>query len=538
MIHMDMTLCRASIGLVTTLLIGCANVSSDLSEDVSHTNVLLIITDQQRWDALSIAGNEYLSTPNLDRLANEGAYFRNAYTQNAVCAPARASILTGHTVEHTGINDNKKTYDVPDDGLMPMPTLDEILSYQHGYVSEYYGKWHSLTSRADVYQNPVRETNRGDSIFGRKGMKLHYQEYLGRVFPYREPKGNELLDTFSNRPYRPSPMDRKYGSVYQGNKKKYTGTLQPDAQGVSVIPANYSITAYQARSAIDALERRKNEPFSLTVSFHYPHAPMLPSARYYEKFSPQTMPVPSSISDAMTDSPYHNGNRRLLLTEYADKEKIQYMTAAYYALVTELDDWIGEILLKLDELGLSENTLVVFTSDHGEMLGAHGMREKNVFYEESARVPLIIRLPNKIKPNTVVEGYVSNMDIFPTVLDYLEAGDYASDGQSLRGLISGENEEHGQYVVTEWDFNGDFDPNYMVVEGGWKLMMPYTKESKVPNAMYNLNDDPHELHNLLAKAADRSTFKVQAQQLKGRLLQWLKAHESIHYEGVFSRPLQ
>ncbi len=118
-------------------------------------------------------------------------------------------------------------------------------------------------------------------------------------------------------------------------------------------------------------------------------------------------------------------------------EKIKYMISNYCGLVREIDDWVGEILKKLDELGLAENTLVIFTSDHGEMLGAHGMREKNVFYEESAHIPLLIRFPNKIKSNTRVDGYVSNIDLFSTILDYLEIGSHKSDGKSLHGLMDG-----------------------------------------------------------------------------------------------------
>ena len=112
-------------------------------------NLLLIMTDQQRYDALSIAGNSVLKTPNLDRLAKDGAFFRNAYSPAAVCAPARSSILTGHTVENTGMRTNDRAYNHKEDGLMTMPTFDEILS-DNGYHCEYYGKWHSQTSHTKI----------------------------------------------------------------------------------------------------------------------------------------------------------------------------------------------------------------------------------------------------------------------------------------------------------------------------------------------------------------------------------------------------
>lgn len=507
-----------------------------VSDEGEHTNVLLIITDQQRWDTLSYAGNRVLTTPNIDKLASQGVYFANAYTQSAVCAPARASILTGHTVEHTGIATNRHTYYAPEVGLLPMPTMDEILSNEHGYVSEYHGKWHAFTSRAKVYKNPVRTVGNGKSVFGPNGQMLLYLDYLDQQFPARALGAGELQDPATKRAYIPSPMDRQYG-VASADTSRGEERLQPDLHGVSAIPQEHSVTAFQARQAMAALERRKDQPFSITVSFHFPHSPILPPASYLEMFDVDEMPLPASIGDDMQNSPYKTTNMRHKLPEYADPEKVKYMTAAYYALVKELDDWIGKILKKLDDLALTDNTLVILTSDHGEMLGAHGMREKNVFYEESAHVPLIMRLPGKIRANTRVDGYVSNMDIFPTVMDYLEVGQYAADGKSLRELISGTDTTHGQFVVTEWDYRGDKEPNYMIVEDGWKLLLPYSKESNVLNALYDLNSDPHEMHNLLGNNPTRALHQEKAEQLKENLLRWLHQTNSRHYEGVHSRSL-
>jgi len=186
---------------------------------------------------------------------------------------------------------------------------------------------------------------------------------------------------------------------------------------------------------------------------------------------------------------------------------------------------------------LTDNTLVIFTSDHGEMLGAHGMREKNVFYEESAHIPLLMRFPDGMKPETQVDGYVSLVDLFATILDYMDVKEHPSDGESLRGLIEGTNPEQGKYVVTEWDWAGDTEPNYMIVKDGWKLMIPYSKESKVINAMYNLNEDPHEMNNLIGKNSEKHKYKAQAEDLRSSLLEWLKKNNSKHIKGVTERDL-
>jgi len=524
--------------LKNTGIVSATVISGLLTKSCSSKkkNLLFIMTDQQRYDALSLAGNTVLETPNLDQLAKEGVYFKNAYTPCAVCAPARSSILTGHTVEHTGMRTNSRAYYFEEDGLMTMPTFDEILS-KEGYHCEYYGKWHSQTSHTSIYKNPKQASKNGNFVFAHGGQNHVYMDYINANFPKRDLKPGELYDTFTKRPYRKDPLDKYYNMTYKEFEKQNPKRVQPDLHGELMIPREHSFTAFQAKETIEAIERLKDKTFSITCSFHFPHAPMLPPAPYYNMYPAEDMVPPVSISDDMENSPYKGANGRMGLTEYADPEKIKYMISNYYGLVKEIDDWVGKILDKLDEHGLTRNTMVIFVSDHGEMLGAHGMREKNVFYEESAHIPLMIRFPGKIKKKTTVDGYISTLDLFPTILDYLKIKEHHSDGKSLRGLIEGTDKEHGKYVVTEWNYRGDVIVNYMVIKDGWKLMIPYSKTSKVINAMYNLNEDPHEMHNLIGKNPKRSEYKAQAEELRSCLLEWLEKNNSKYYNGVKERKL-
>ena len=122
-------------------------------------------------------------------------------------------------------------------------------------------------------------------------------------------------------------------------------------------------------------------------------------------------------------------------------------------------------------------------------------------------------------------------------MDYLKVGNFKSDGQSLRDLIENKPTDHGNYVVTEWDYNGPAQPNYMIVKDGWKLLVPYTEDSKVLNVLFNLNEDPYEMKNLLGKSPDKKKYQEKAEELRKNLLEWLKKNNSKHYLGVSKRKL-
>lgn len=500
-------------------------------------NLLFIMTDQQRFDALSCGGNKILQTPNLDRLAKEGAFFENAYTNCPICVPARAVILTGHTIESVRVRGNldHDNPDVPD-----IPTFDNILSAK-GYCTEYYGKWHTPYKFARTYDNDVRQTGKHSQSTGILSSRDAYIKYLDDKAPARKPRDGELIDNSSLRPYKPDPLDWRYGmtqaqsdSKRKSEKQTRPGQMnifsQAGSYGCLDIGAQHSRTAYTAKLTIAALERLKDKPFSLTCSIGPPHPPMILPRPYYDMYKPEDIPVPPSIDDPMDNSPYAQRAGSEEMQHYRNKDHVRRMTSNYYGMVKEIDDWVGKILDKLKELGLDKNTLVIFTSDHGEMLGDHGLHSKMVLYEGAAHIPLIMRLPAEIPAGSAVTTPVAHVDLFATILDYLKMQPNKSDGRSLRNLIEGKADTGPDFCVSEW--GASRGPTIMVRTKEYKYICSHSSRFPSIDALYNLKDDPHEMNNLIGNNPDKAKYKIQVEQIRARLISWLEKTNSPRLKGV------
>jgi arylsulfatase A-like enzyme len=503
------------------------------SQQAENPNVLLIMTDQQSWDAVGYAGNKIIKTPHLDRLASEGVNFSQAVTGCPVSAPARTSILTGRLIETTTIRGNN---DLTANDCF-YPTFDEILA-KKGYAVEYYGKFHSPYHMANVYTNPTVD---GKSSFEQiVKWEPNYVDFLRKKIQKRPLKKDELYETSfygGTIPYRPDPPDTMYEMIHAGNKANIDVSekrSQADVHGVLDLAAEYTITAIQGQQTIEALERLKDKPFVLTASFHCPHVPITPSEPYASMYKPEDMVPYTSITDKRSNSPYHPNVEN---APYNAKEKVQYMIANYYAFVTEIDDWVGKILDKLDELNLTQNTLVIFVSDHGEMLGAHGMRGKFCFYEESVRVPFLMRYPGKIPEGKTITTPVSIMNIFPTILDYAGLKNIPSDGYSMRGIMEGTNLPKYDFAISEWMWKQESVPSLMIRTEQWKLMTTHRAGGKNVEVLYDLVNDPHEMNNLLGSNPERFKYKEITEALRSKLVGYLKDVNSPLTEGVEKRVL-
>ena len=506
------------------LLLGHSHAAETNRPAPKLVNLLFIMTDQQRWDAMSCAGNPVIKTPHLDQLARQGARFSNFYSACPVCVPARTAILTGHSIESNQVlnNGDERRTDAP-----LFPSFDQIL-LRNGYRGEYHGKFHSPYRLAMDYTQPVRWLNGNKAPPGSKAEISEseaYVKFIEENVPRRPVQTGQLATRQGV--YTPIPLDESYG-------KPDGKSSQGETYGRLEIPAEFSRTAFTAKEGIAALERLKDGPFTLTISIGPPHPPMVVSEPYYSLYPPDRIPVPISINDPRTNSPYRP-NKREDGGAYRNPTYIRQMTSIYYGMVTEVDEWVGKILQQLDELGLADNTLVIFTSDHGEMLGDHGMHSKNIFYEGSVHVPLLLRLPGVIPAGTVIQTPSSHLDLFPTILDYCGQPGHASEGNSLRPLIEGKESGKGRVVVSEW--NSQTFPGFMIFDGRWKFLCGQAAGASSLDALYDLKNDPHELNNLIGRNPAREKHRAEATRMRGLLVEWLTRVKSPHLGTVKARPL-
>ncbi len=499
------------------------------------------MTDQQRADAIGIAGKfPFLQTPNIDELARTGAYFTRAYTPSPSSAPARSSILTGESVENARVYSNSfNKFSLSETFFTTKPTFDNLLA-RDGYYCEYQGKWHAPIYWTDCYTG-FSWSGGGSNYPNTFNLDAltEFTTWMAEKYSGAESyTAGDLYDSRNGAFYAPDPIDGRYFSNSSDFDLEIEDLIESDVSqsdnfGRLNIEDIDSDTSYTAQGAIEAIKRAKEvgRPFSITVSINYPHPPMVPSPYYYDLYNIGDMPVAASISDEYVDSPYSNPARKNVGNAYGEPDLIPYMMKNYFGLITEVDDWIGQILDTLEEVEERDNTIIVFMSDHGEMLGAHALAGKGNFYEESCRVPFIINYPKAI-PARQIDCNVSTRDLYGTILDYMDISYWQVSSKSLRSVINSGTKSSNVEVV-EWIIGDDTVPTHLLIKDDWKLLVNYSDDNNVTPALYNIAEDPDELTNYIgASNPNREEYLSKAQELQDDLVLWLKEYNSDYTQSV------
>lgn len=450
---------------------------------MERPNILFICTDQQRYDALGCYGNSHIQTPAIDALAAEGVLFEQCYVQSPVCAPTRASLLTGRYPRAHGLWANGVALP-PDRPLFTRALADA------GYDCGLVGKMHLA------------------ACFG------------GRT----EPRLDDGLRVFewAHDPTHGSPenayhrwLEERYPALRAAAMANGPGRRGHEAVGFDKMPTEAHYSRWVGERTIAFLREKRDaaQPFFFWANFFDPHHPFTAPSEYLDRYDPAALPRPLGRPGELAEKPpimaeislaSYAGHARGFL-DYTP-EQLQRVIAAYYAMVTLIDDEVARILATLNELGLDENTLVVFTSDHGEMLGDHQLLLKGpMMYEAAVRVPLILRWPGHLPAGMRRDELVQWLDLCATLLEAADLPPLPGDqGQSLLPLARGEPGAAGRgWALCEYRDSGHpYDPpvhTTMLRRGRHKLIVhhgaPATARARA-GELYDLVADPHELHNL------------------------------------------
>ena len=410
-------------------------------------NMLVVMADQMTPFLLGAYGCRGAMTPNLAALAARGTRFTNAYTPSPICVPARAAFMTGLQVSSLGCYDNGD----PFPGFVP--TFAHYLA-NAGYDTALAGKMHFIGA---------------DQLHGFR-RRLNTDVYpAGFIWSYPLPDDDPQAIAFDFvRQYRAENIGAGWSTELQYDEETHF-------------------------RALEYLRQPPGRPFALTVSYTNPHPPYKVPPRYWQMYAEADLPLPEYPADM--DERYSEFDRALIRWHGLDRASIRdpvhlrAMRRGYAALAHYVDDKLGELLAVLDERGLRDSTMVVFTADHGEMLGEKGLIQKRSFYEWSSRIPLIIARPNA-SPR-VVDTPVSLLDLPATLIDAVGATPVQPlDGRSLLPAVEGESFAE-QPIISEYHGEGIMRPCFMVRRGAWK----YHYTHRAPPRLYNLAEDPGEWHD-------------------------------------------
>lgn len=448
----------------------------------TRPNILWICTDQQRYDTISALGNTHIRTPNMDRLVREGVSFNRAYCQNPICSPSRGSFMTGRYPRTTRsfINGN--------DTFSKDETLVTKLLADGGYNCGLVGKLH-LTSH---YRRMEERLDDGFRYFEWSPQPCDdWPVGINRYMEWLKDKG----------------VDWHKEYVMPCEWPPRNGYMIPER--IKGMDEEYHQTTWCMEKAMDFINGYNgDEPWCLCVNPFDPHPPFDPPDAYKERLRIEDMPLPAWKEGELDNKPfahkdcYLHGSQKGMVRDtvnMTDLEK-QEVTRDYYAEIELMDTQIGRVLDFLDEKDLRKDTLIVFMSDHGEMLGDHGIYWKGgYFYDSLIRVPLIISWPGHILQNVVSDALVELVDIAPTLLEAagLPVPQYMQ-GKSLMSLLKGETDKdfHKERVYTEFYFSTMLMHHIyatMMFDGRYKIAVHHGEEV---GELYDLQSDPNEFDNL------------------------------------------
>ena len=474
------------------LLTGAAAAPALTAARGTRPNILHIMSDQQQW--ATVAARSECRTPNMNRLAESGMLFERSYTPSAVCCPARAIIVSGAYHWHNGVYNQVHSAPSVSRDMNPDVVLYSSRLRDAGYHLGYVGKWHASFLR-------------GPLDFG-------YHE-VANIFGC----SRKVIEKANNNPDNAPRPPR--GEFHPARKFTWPGTKPIGMWGYVDGPEEATGAWHSAECAIRMMNRfvKGAQPWMMEVHLLEPHDSYRPLKKYLDHYDPRAIPVPKSFGDTFAGKP--GMHRRESETWGAlTEDDYRQGRAHYYAYTEQLDAQIGRILDALDKTGQADNTLVVFTSDHGDMCGAHRMWIKGwIPYEECYRVPLIVRWPGRIKPGSRTSKLVQTHDLAYTYVD--AAGAKAlpfADGYALQPLFADPNASGWTDQRLCAYYGGEFPiMQRIAITDRFK----YVFNGFDIDELYDLREDPEEMHN----AVYDPRYAAQTGDMRARMYELMNRFE-------------
>lgn len=505
-------------------------------------NILFIMADQLRFDYLGCYGHPHLKTPNIDKLATKGLRFNRAYVQSPVCGPSRASCYTGRTVFSHGATWNR----------VPLPigelTLGDYLR-PLGVQTAVVGKTHMIPDKEGMERLGINASTEIGCLISQPGFDPYERDDGLHPTPLLRAKGGSLRynDWLREQGYEGENPWNDYANSAEGaDGEILSGWHLKHSRLPARVKEEHSETAYMTQRAREFIEQTGDTPWLCHLSFIKPHWPYMAPAPYHSLYGSESfLPVVRDDSERQDPNPVYAAFMDMEVSQtFSRHETRDTVLPAYMGLIQQIDDHLGKLFDWLEHTGRDQDTMIVFTSDHGDYLGDHWMGEKELFHEVSVRVPLIIHDPRPeadASRGKVCNELVEAIDLVPTFLEATGApsANHRLEGRSLLPLLADETPtDWRDAVFSEIDYafyaarntlkvDASSARGYMLRTERWK----YVRFTGFPPQLFDLQNDPQEFQDLGREPAYADVREQMAEKLMERLTS-RKNRVTMSDEGV------
>lgn len=490
---------------------------------MARKNILFIMCDQLRWDYLSCAGHPTLETPNIDALAARGVMFRNAYCQSPVCGASRMSFYTGRYASSHGATSNHTPLRIGErnigDHMKPLGVRPILVGKTH-MVADKEGM-----ARLGVDPDSIIGVHHREAGFDvwERDDGFHSDQIVRKDLAYNAYLKERGYDTANPWHWAANAVDTPDGIR--------SGFLNDVANRPARVSDEESETPWMTRRAMDFLAQDDDpRPWLLHLSYIKPHWPYIVPAPYHDMYGPDDV-VPPIRDSSELDNP--NPLYRLFMDRtsgrtFSRDEARERIIPSYMGLIKQIDDQLGRLFAFMRDRGLWDDTMIVFTSDHGDYLGDHWMGDKDFFHDPSVKIPMIVVDPSadaNATRGSTSDALVESIDLLPTFIEHHGGAvpDHLLEGRSLKPILRGEDRPGRSFAISEYDYSlQNFRPEmnrrsldcrcYMVANHHWK----YIHSPGFPPMLFDLQADPNEYRDLGRDPAQEDTRR----QMHGALSDW------------------